>query len=688
MNTYEFYRGYVKSDGKAPVEPFKREKVSDSELRTFNMCKNLDSFCGVLAENSVLIDIDNEAQSVVLKKIVDDYRLKCRVLKTTRGMHFLFLNDGRISQNFNNVTLACGLKADIKVGVSNAVENLRKKGVDRNIIYDIYQDEEEYETVPNFLLPVVGSHKKGNKASEYVLFGLKDGDSRNSTLFEWKNYVLSLCNIDGCFVEGHFTEGTEEQRIKEVQNIIRNITNKYVLGDPVPEDEIESLLRSDSFRFFDSSDGKKSKKKKEKNKKVDNRFTDENGKFRQSKLGDFLIGEYHVKSLDRVLYAFNGVCYESDLNTDILQKRMIELVPDLGRTKRLDVTDYMKLKSPKVERERGTKYICFKNGLLNLETFELVQSSPDVFIRNLIPHDYNPEAFSPRMDKALNEWCNNSDEIRLTLEEAIGYTLTSSTIGQSMFIIQGDKSNGKSSFFFVLQSILGEWNYSSCNMFELGRKFVLASMLDKTANIGDDISNSKISSETVSILKKVSTGNSVETEFKGKDRFKFVPCAKLWYSCNSFPIFNDETGALARRIILIPFLNTFDSTNRERGFEYTFTETDYQYFIRVAIDGLKRVITNNWNITPCSEGERLKEELVTHTDSVRMFLEVTDMKDIVNRSTEDVFDMYRKFCPVSERATVNELSKEIRRKYRLTTQPRTVKDLHGIPRKVRVYIRE
>lgn len=685
MNTYEFFKAYVPiNEKKRPLMKFK--DVPLNELLTLEEAETHEGYAGILNENTVLIDVDDGEHAEKMFKIVRDLKLKTRVYKTTRGMHFLFLNNGTFSKDkgtnqrasSSHLKTVCGLHIDYKTGISNCLENLKIGGVYRSVIYDI-EDGEEYETVPKFILPCYkiptvkdenGKTVEDKTKDNFQLFGMKEGDGRNEALRDWKNYPFNKWNFSP----------------EEIEEIFRNITNKYVFSEPLPEEEIETICRPEAFIKFDSSDGKKSKKKK--NKKVDTRFTDENGKFRQSKLGDFLIGEYHVKSLDRVLYAFNGVCYESDLNTDILQKRMIELVPDLGRTKRLDVTDYMKLKSPKVERERGTKYICFKNGLLNLETFELVQSSPDVFIRNLIPHDYNPEAFSTRMNKALNDWCNNSDEIRCTLEEAVGYTLTSSTIGQSMFIIQGDKSNGKSSFFFVLQSILGEWNYSSCNMFELGRKFVLASMLDKTANIGDDISNSKISSETVSILKKVSTGNSVETEFKGKDRFKFVPCAKLWYSCNSFPIFNDETGALARRIILIPFLNTFDSTNRERGFEYTFTETDYQYFIRVAIDGLKRVITNNWNITPCSEGERLKEELVTHTDSVRMFLEVTDMKDIVNRSTEDVFDMYRKFCPVSERATVNELSKEIRRKYRLTTQPRTVKDLHGIPRKVRVYIRE
>ncbi len=682
MSKYEFFKAYVPiNEKKKPL--IKWTGVQTSELLTLEEARQNEGYAGILTENTVLIDIDDGKHAEIMLQIVKDLKLKTRVYKTTRGMHFLFLNNGTFSKDkgtnqrasSSHLKTVCGLHIDYKTGLSNHLENLKIGGKLRPIIYDI-EDGEEYETVPKFILPCFkiptvkdenGKTVEDKTKDNFQLFGMKDGDGRNEALRDWKNYPFNKWDM------------TPE----EIKEIFRNITNRYVFSDPLPEEEIETICRPEAFITFDSKKSKKSKKKK-----CSGEFTNEDGTFLQSKLGDFLISEYHVKNLDRILYAFNGVCYESDLNTDILQKRMIELVPDLGRSKRADVIEYMKLKSPVVKREREMKYICFKNGLLDLDSFELVKSTPDVFIRNLIPHDYNPGVYSGRMDGVLNDWCNNSEEIRCTLEEAVGYTLTSSTIGQSMFIIQGEKSNGKSSFFFVLQSLLGEGNYSSADMLEFGKRFVLSSLLDKTANIGDDIINSKIPDKTVSILKKVSTGNSVETEFKGKDRFKFGPCAKLWFSCNSFPIFDDETGALARRIILIPFLNTFDSSNRVRGIEDSFTETDFEYLIKVSVDGLKRVIANKWNITPCTEGERLKEELVTHTDTVRMFLETTEITDIINCSTEDVFDKYRKFCPTSERATLNVLSKEIRRKYKLTTQCRTVKDSHGTPKKVRVYIRE
>ena len=165
MSKYQFYRGYVKSDGKTPLEPFNNKKIKDSELRTSEECERLDSYCGVLSLNTVLIDIDVEKQSVVLMNIVKDLHLRCRVVKTTRGMHFLFLNDDKISKPNNGIKLACGLKADIKIGMKNGVETLKKNGVKRKTVYDISPDE-EYESVPLFLLPVDGTHLKGSESGK------------------------------------------------------------------------------------------------------------------------------------------------------------------------------------------------------------------------------------------------------------------------------------------------------------------------------------------------------------------------------------------------------------------------------------------------------------------------------------------------------------------------------------------
>jgi putative DNA primase/helicase len=68
-------------------------KDSDgSDLLTYSQVKNLPEYAGILADDAILIDVDDKEQSDKLLKIVEDKELICRVYKTTRGKHFLFKN--------------------------------------------------------------------------------------------------------------------------------------------------------------------------------------------------------------------------------------------------------------------------------------------------------------------------------------------------------------------------------------------------------------------------------------------------------------------------------------------------------------------------------------------------------------------------------------------------------------------
>ena len=48
------YKGYIKSKGKAAIEAFKNRTT----FRTFEEVKNLPGYAGVLADDTILIDIE------------------------------------------------------------------------------------------------------------------------------------------------------------------------------------------------------------------------------------------------------------------------------------------------------------------------------------------------------------------------------------------------------------------------------------------------------------------------------------------------------------------------------------------------------------------------------------------------------------------------------------------------------
>lgn len=129
------YKGYIKTKGKKAIEAFKDKK----KYRTYDEVKDLDGFGGVLAEDTILIDIDDTEQSEILMNIVEELQLDCRVYQTSRGRHFLFKNHS-ITRNRTHVPLAVGLTADIKLGSRSSYEVIKINGEERFCEWDMLDE--------------------------------------------------------------------------------------------------------------------------------------------------------------------------------------------------------------------------------------------------------------------------------------------------------------------------------------------------------------------------------------------------------------------------------------------------------------------------------------------------------------------------------------------------------------------
>ena len=129
--------GYVKLNGKRCAQ-----KLKDAEYLTLDQAKGRDGYGGVLAADTILVDVDDEAQSEQLMDIVEAEQVACMVVQTTRGKHFYFKGYPRGTKCRTHARLAVGIDADIKVGSKACYGALKVDGIEREVIYDIYEDEE------------------------------------------------------------------------------------------------------------------------------------------------------------------------------------------------------------------------------------------------------------------------------------------------------------------------------------------------------------------------------------------------------------------------------------------------------------------------------------------------------------------------------------------------------------------
>ena len=189
---------------------------------------------------------------------------------------------------------------------------------------------------------------------------------------------------------------------------------------------------------------------------------------------------------------------------------------------------------------------------------------------------------------------------------------------QKAFVITGDRANGKSAFMQFLQFCLGEDNYTSVDMGDLGNRFTTIQLMDRLANISDDIADAYLSSSKEAIFKKLVTGDTVIAEKKNVDPIKFRNYATMIFTCNEKPRSADPTGALARRLIYIPFEHEFSDAERDYHiYEKLQTEENAIAFINSALIAYRAAaLKGHFTITEVID-EANKEQRIANSPILR-----------------------------------------------------------------------
>lgn len=584
----KLYKGFIETKGKASIEKLKNRTT----WKTYDEVKNLNGFGGVLADDTILIDIDDSEQSEILMNIVEEYQLDCKVICTSRGKHFLFKNHS-ITRNRTHIQLAVGLTADIKVGSKLSYEVIKIDGEERFCEWDI-EEGGKYQEVPKWLFPVKAT-------ADFV--DMDAGDGRNQALF---NYILTLTAND-------FT-------VEETRECIR-ILNKFVLKQPLGDDELEVILRDEAFQkpvFFLGST------------------------FLFDKFAVYLKNMYHIVIINNQLHVYKDGVYTSAYKD--IEKAMIDVIPNLKDVQRKEVFKYLMLICDEKEQS-DANLIAFNNGVYDLVTGELKPFSTDIVITNKIPWNYNPDAYNELADSTLNKLACGDATIRALLEECIGYCFYRRNELGKAFILTGDKSNGKSTFLDCVKAILGDRNISALDLKELGDRFNTSMMFGKLANIGDDIGDDFLQGSQVSVFKKIVTGNRIKAERKGQDPFEFNPFIKLLFSANDIPRMKDKTGAVRRRLVIIPFNATFTRADPDYdvNIKYKLIQQDsVEYLIRLGITGLDRV-RKNQGFTSSDKVQHQLDEYEEENNPILAFIRNTGKEMIINQPTNEVYKRYQVF---------------------------------------------
>ena len=611
------FRGFIKTRNKKCLEKFKNR----TDLMTLEQANKLDEYAGVLADDIVLVDFDDELQAKIALEIIRHERLNCIVTKTTRGIHAYFKCNKYTQRCRTHSNLACGLNADIKLGTRNSYSILKFNGVNREIIHNC----DELDELPVYFTPIQSN-------VDFVNMG--SGDGRNQALY---NHILTLQSL-----------GLNKSEIR----LILQITNEFVFDEPLPPSEIETIGRDEAFRedsFFEGSS------------------------LAFDKFSHFLISECHIIKLNGQLYVYKDGVYVQGQR--FIEAAMIKFIPRLTKAKRTEILEYIELIMTDEAEPAPSNFIAFKNGIYDIVKDEMLPFDPKYIITNKINYDYNPNAKSELVRNTMKKISCNNDDIIMLLYEVAGYCLfRKSELGKS-FILTGSGANGKSTYLDMIRTMLGDGNISSLDLSELCSEFKNSTIVGKLANIGDDISGDFI--PDVSIFKKLCTGEALTFNEKFKQPFQSSTYAKLLFSANEVPRMGKsrDSYAIKRRVVLVPFKARFtkDDPDYSPFIKYELREPEnVEYLIKMAVEGLKCVLENK-EFTTCEAIEEEMNEYENQNNSVVSFLNNGEVK-IENESVGEVYLAYSVYCRESNLQALSKIafSKEIQKQLGVASKTTSV----------------
>ena len=199
------------------------------------------------------------------------------------------------------------------------------------------------------------------------------------------------------------------------------------------------------------------------------------------------------------------------------------------------------------ELNADVRYVNVKNGLLDVRTLELLPHTPKVLSTIQLPIVYDPSktetpVFDQYLDILTRDKDGSNEEKKRFLLEFMGACFSNvpgQKFKQSLFMF-GPGNTGKSKLKSLTEKILGKGNYMGTDLRQMEARFGSGAIFGKRLAGSADVSFMTIAE--LNIFKQATGGDSIQGEFKGKDKFEFTYDGLFWFCMNRLPKFGGDDG--------------------------------------------------------------------------------------------------------------------------------------------------
>jgi len=288
---------------------------------------------------------------------------------------------------------------------------------------------------------------------------------------------------------------------------------------------------------------------------VNNRYS-----FKPRMLAERIIADMKILSDPDtgLIFRWNNKIWET-FDEDNIKRIAIEHLREEAQKSRIEDVFYqvkmLSTTTPGRKLNDQEDWICLKNGMLNLTTFEMCSHDPKYLSTYSLPVDFDPDTDKRcvRWEKYLLETVQTAGPIA-QLQEFAGYCLVKNTLYQKALFLLGPGEDGKSIFLNILKEMLGEENCAAVSFPELENEFMRSSLFHKLINISTEIGAQAIESP---YFKAITGGDLINAAYKHKNTFSFQAYCKLAFAGNSFPRIRDNSHGYFRRFLPVQFKRQF-----------------------------------------------------------------------------------------------------------------------------------
>lgn len=588
-----------------------------------------------IPQGYIVVDADDLETSEKILEYIKEKDLDTPIIKTPHGYQFIFKYDSVESQMVKG-TINLGCKVDYRCANKGYIvlplntPNREVYNNNGNVEYITHKllpaDEQPKEVIKKSNTQKVTqkiTKKAGRPKKNEVNF---EEGSRNNNLYKY------LCG---------YVNNTQLRDYNTMLMFALGV-NQFKCSPPLEQEEVETIVKSVIENYAPAD------------------FIDQKGKVIPYVMAETITKDYNCISDKISSYIYNGLSYE-EVEIDYY-KYIDKYIEDKNLIKMplvKEITSQIFRQTYKGTIENSREYINFKNGLLNINTRELVPHNKYVITLGTLNGSYDQSKRSIAGTKFENYLKTSlTDELIPVVQEMLGvclYPLTDKI--HYFYILTGEGRNGKGILLDIILNMIPTTLRSGITMADYDTRFANASIKGKQINICTDDRTTRL--EGIGNLKSVTAGEGIYVERKGVDGEMIQAILTHISAINVLPSLQEKSNALFDRMILIPFEKTFGTLEevqegtkdslRDPNLKSDIINNELDIVINWALEGLFRVIDNGYKFTKTDSIKNKMEEYRDEVDSVRAWIknEIKPFKARVNsdyRKDKDLFKWYKEYC--------------------------------------------